>query len=260
MKHENFGQSVWFLILTIGGFFSINTAFSKAEASLFNQANQQYKEKNYESAIILYDSIIKSGYASAEVFFNLGNAHFKLGHLAPAILYYERAKKLAPSDDDINFNLRIANLRVIDRVEAVPELFFVRWVKNFVIKHSSDGWAMLALVMMWTTLAFGSIFLLVNNYVVKRAGFFAAVITLLFSAVCTAVAYSQYNYQRLSREGIVLVKNVYVKSSPDNQSTDLFILREGVKVNLLESEGEWQKIQLADGKVGWMRKEAVEPI
>jgi SH3-like domain-containing protein len=56
------------------------------------------------------------------------------------------------------------------------------------------------------------------------------------------------------------VKNVYIKSAPDPQSTDLFILREGIKVSLLDKEGDWQKIQLADGKVGWMMKSGLEEI
>lgn len=227
---------------------------------LFNQANQRYKEKDYAGAIVLYDSVAQSGSVSPELFFNLGNAHFKSGNLAPAILNYERAKKLAPDDADIDFNLRIANLRVVDRVEPVPELFFVRWAKNIIISHSSDGWAKLALGAIWLTFLFALTFQLVNNLWVKRLGLLAAFFTLIISLLFVFLAYNQYNYQRKSSEGIVYVKNVYVKSAPDAQSTDLFMLREGIKVTLLASEGNWQKIQLADGKVGWMPRNGLEMI
>ncbi len=229
-------------------------------SELFTQANQFYKDKNYEGAIALYDSIAKSGYVSAGLFFNLGNAHFKLGHLAPAILNYERAKKLNPSDGDIDFNLKLANLRVVDRVEPVPELFFVKWIKNFVIGHSSDGWAKLAVILVWATFVLGALFLFINNGIVRRVAFFAALLSLLLSVAAAVLSYSQYKYQRTSRAAILFSKNAYVKSAPDAQSTDLFILREGIKVTLLESEGDWQKIQLADGKVGWMKKEGMEMI
>lgn len=227
---------------------------------LFIQANLLYKEKNYAGAIALYDSVAQSGYVSPELFFNLGNAHFKNGNLAPAILNYERAKKLAPDDADIDFNLRIANLRVVDRVEAVPELFFVKWVKNLVISHSSDGWAKLALGMAWGAFVLALLFLFVNHMWVKRISFLAALLMLFISFLFAFLAYNQYNYQRESSEGVVFVKNVYVKSAPDAQSTDLFMLREGVKVTLLESEGDWQKIQLADGKVGWIQRSGLEMI
>lgn len=239
--------------------FFIHFAAASPDA-LFSQANQLYKEKNYEGAIALYDSIAKSGYVSAELFFNLGNAHFKLGHLAPAILNYERAKMLRPSDPDIDINLKLAYLRVVDRVEPVPELVFVKWVKNLVMGHSSDGWAKLALILIWTTFIFGTLFLFVNSAIVKRVAFFSALFALLLSLAAAALSYSQYNYQRTSRAAILFSKNAYVKSAPDPQSTDLFILREGIKVSLLESEGEWQKIQLADGKVGWIKKEGLEVI
>lgn len=235
-------------------------SFGQQQVQLFNQANQQYKERNYEGAVALYDSIVKSGYSSAELYFNLGNAHYKLGHLSPAILNYERAKKLSPSDPDIDFNLRIANLRVVDRIEPVPELFFVRWAKNLVVKYSSDGWAKLALILLWGTFIFGALFLFINLMVVKRIAFFAAIIVLALAFTSAFLAYTQYNYERNSSEGIIFVKNVYIKSAPDPQSTDLFMLREGIKVGLLEREGDWQKIQLADGKVGWMMRSGLEAI
>lgn len=235
-------------------------AVAQTPGELFTQGNLLYKEKNYAGAIALYDSVAKSGFVSPELFFNLGNAHFKSGNLAPAILNYERAKKLAPDDADIDFNLRIANLRVVDRVEAVPELFFVRWVKNLVISHSSDGWAKLALGMVWLTFVLALLFLFVNHVWVKRFSFIMAAFALFISVLFAFLAYNQYNYQRESSEGIVFVKNVYVKSAPDVQSTDLFMLREGIKVTLREAEGDWQKIQLADGKVGWMQRSSLEKI
>ena len=186
-----------------------NTSASNDEVSFFTQANQLYKEKNYEGAIALYDSIVKSGYSSAELFFNLANTHFKLGHLARAILNYERAKKLAPSDEDIDFNLKLANLRVVDRVEPIPELFFVRWVKNLVISHSSDGWTKLALIMIWATFVFGLLFLFINNIVVKRFTFFTLLLTLILSIAAVAIAYDQYNYQQTSQSAILFSKNAY---------------------------------------------------
>ena len=52
--------------------------------------------------------------------------------------------------------------------------------------------------------------------------------------------------------GIIIATNIYVKSAPDTKSTDLFILHEGVKAQILDNVGEWAKIMLADGKVGFV--------
>ncbi len=235
-------------------------SYAETSQQSFEKANRFYKEKNYQGAIGIYDSLSNAGYSSASLYFNLGNACFKTGNVPQAVLNYERAKKLNPSDEDIEFNLKLANLQVVDRIEPLPELFFLRWIKDIVIFYSSDGWAKLAVALIWLALVLGGIFIFVNIGFIKRMSFFAALLALVFSVSCALLAWSQYNYQLKKDEAIVFERNVYIKSAPDVQSTDLFIIRQGVKVKLLEQEGDWQKIQLADGKVGWMKKDGLEVI
>ena len=74
----------------------------------FVAANKFYEEKDYASAIRLYESIINQGNESAEVYFNLGNAYFKSGDLGYAVLYYTKARRLSPADEDIRHNLEFA--------------------------------------------------------------------------------------------------------------------------------------------------------
>jgi tetratricopeptide (TPR) repeat protein len=93
-----------------------------------------------DTAVIQYESILDQEYVSAEVQYNLGNAYFRVGNIPQAILNYERALKLAPSDEDIQFNLRLAKLRTVDKIEAVPELWFVtRWNSFYQVLDGSDG-------------------------------------------------------------------------------------------------------------------------
>lgn len=51
-----------------------------------------------------------------------------------------------------------------------------------------------------------------------------------------------------------------MKSSPDEKGTDVFVLHRGVKVEITDELSDWVKIRLADGKVGWMKKEMMEVI
>ena len=52
-----------------------------------------------------------------------------------------------------------------------------------------------------------------------------------------------------------------VRSSPDDKSgTELFVLHEGTKVKILESVGDWDKIELQDGRQGWSKKSNLEII
>ncbi|GIV33751.1 MAG: hypothetical protein KatS3mg031_1286 [Chitinophagales bacterium] len=253
------GIRILLMLLIMGAFFNLSVRAETAQET-FQKANQLYKEKKYSAAAALYDSLIQVGYTSPALYYNLGNACYKMGNIPLAILNYERAKKLAPSDKDIDFNLRLANLQVVDRVEPVPELFFVRWVKNFVASLSSDAWAMVALALIWTALLAGVLFLFIRNQLIRQISFLFMILTVLLSLSAVLLAWNQYRHQMKRTEAIVFAKNVYVKSAPDAQSTDLFILRQGTKIKLLEHEGDWQKIQLADGKEGWIKKEAMEII
>ena len=50
-----------------------------------------------------------------------------------------------------------------------------------------------------------------------------------------------------------------VKSSPSG-GTDLFIIHEGTKVQILDNVGSWVNISLADGRQGWIESGAIEVI
>ena len=51
-----------------------------------------------------------------------------------------------------------------------------------------------------------------------------------------------------------------IKSSPDANGNNLFILHNGTKVEVLENVGRWMKIELADGRQGWIDSSTVEII
>ena len=59
---------------------------------------------------------------------------------------------------------------------------------------------------------------------------------------------------------IVFSPSVTIKSSPDQSGNDLFILHEGVKVEILDRLSGWFEIRIADGNVGWIPTDAVEII
>ena len=52
-----------------------------------------------------------------------------------------------------------------------------------------------------------------------------------------------------------------VKSAPSGESSsDLFILHEGTVVRVLDEVGEWNNIELADGRQGWILSDDIEVI
>jgi SH3-like domain-containing protein len=53
---------------------------------------------------------------------------------------------------------------------------------------------------------------------------------------------------------------VTVKSSPSENSIDLFVVHEGTKVKITDSVGDWYEIRIANGSVGWMKAASVKKI
>ena len=69
-----------------------------------------------------------------------------------------------------------------------------------------------------------------------------------------------FQQQHKATSAIVFASSVVVKSEPQEESKDLFVLHEGTKIDVLGTDGEWCKVRIADGSVGWMRINTVRVI
>lgn len=237
-------------------------ASSTTNDSLIINGNNLYNEANYQLAIIEYQKVIENGFESAELYYNIGNSFFKINDLPSAILFYERAKKLDPSDEDILYNLGLTNSRIIDNHEQVPEIIFKKWWNSFYNRFSVNVWAKIAIFLFIATLFLFAIYLFSKTRFVKKVFFFIS----LFIFICTAISFTlsmqKYYYSNEHKEAIVFTPTITVKSSPNKNSVDLFVIHEGTKLYItdeLESEG-WLEIRIANGSVGWLPKSAVVQI
>lgn len=69
------------------------------------------------------------------------------------------------------------------------------------------------------------------------------------------------SYRESNNEyAIVMADVANIKSAPDNSGNDLFVLHQGLKVQVLDHVNNWEKIRLADGKIGWIPDQEVETI
>ncbi|MBC8343737.1 MAG: hypothetical protein ISR55_02985 [Bacteroidetes bacterium] len=222
---------------------------------LFNEANELYQKQEYHKAIVLYDSIINLGIESANLFYNTANTNYKLGEYSKAILYYEKARLLGGNQKDILYNLDLANLNISDKIDAIPDFFFVRMWNNTLYYMSSKNWGYTS-IMLFILLVLLVIFTMVTRSVfIKKMIIPLIVIMALFFCLATVFTLQKSSIERDSHYAIIFEPTVYVMSAPDDQSTDLFLIHEGLKVRLHEKINDWVKIELADGKIGWIREE-----
>lgn len=232
----------------------------EALQTMWDQANTLYVNGDYGGAIALYDSIANMGYTGPKLFYNLGNAYFKDDRIGKSIVNYHRALRLAPYDKDIEYNLAVANSYIKDRIDPVPEFFLTSWVRHFRSGLSSNAWASLSLVTLALALGCVLVYVLAQKKSVRKAGFFTAIVVVLLCVMSASFASAERRKLLNTTGGIVVAPAASVKSSPDRSSTDLFIIHEGTKVDVITAYNGWTEIMIADGNKGWMLSEAIELI
>lgn len=219
---------------------------------LWDKANAFYTTEEYQQAISLYEQILSSGEESAKLYFNLGNAYYKAGDINNAILNYERAKLLAPNDEDIEFNLRIANQFVVTSIEALPQPFFVRWQQSVINMYPADTWSVISISAFVLFLILLGFYLFGRSISVRRISFWIGILAVIFSGFAFSFASKQKDKIKNRTQAIVFCPRVTVKSAPAQTGTDLFLIYEGLKVEVTDSLHTWKEIKLADGNEGWL--------
>ncbi len=226
----------------------------------FDKANKAYSAGFYENAISLYEKIIADGSASPDIFYNLGNAYFKLDDIPSAILNYERALKWDPSNEDYQYNLKVANNKIVDKIDVLPELFYVRWWKSLKLWFSPDGWAKTALFTFALIFITVALFLLTSRMWMRKALFSFGILLILVNLISGIIAMQTYKEAKNQRTAIIFTPTVPVKSSPDESSIDLFVIHEGLKVTVIDEIGDWNEIRIANGSKGWIQSEHFKAI
>ncbi len=226
----------------------------------FVKANKLYEAGQYNEAIASYDAIIDKGYTSVSLYYNLGNAYFRTDNIGEAILNYERALRLDPSDKEIKENLALANSKINDKINKVPELFFVKWFNSVLNWFSVSQWGILCIIFMFLTCMLAALFFLSHSYKLKKTGFYVGIMMLIF--VIASFINASVLHHRLThiQQAIVVAPMVLVKSSPDDNGTDKFVIHEGTKVIIEDNVNNWSKIKLGDGNTGWVENLSVSVI
>jgi tetratricopeptide (TPR) repeat protein len=240
--------SVLFLLMLL-----IATSFAESNDELAIKARKAYESGQFGVAISLYEKILGNGYESAILYYNLGNAFFRTNDIPSSILNYEKALKLDPTHSDIRYNLTIANSKITDKVEPIPDLFYKRWWKSFLNLFSLDQFAGIVIVLFALTLIVVAVYLTSKRLVIRKFAFWAGLGLFLLTAILFYSSRKKEQMLRIHYEAIVFSPTVTVKSSPDNASKDLFVIHEGLKVELLDRIGEWQEIRIANGSIGWLK-------
>lgn len=243
------------LLVSVSSMAAEATSLDRWEAG-----NKAYSAGDYNKAITEYKAILDGGEYSLDLYYNLANAYFKADSVGKAILYYHKALRMDPSQPDVLHNLAFAETRTKDKVAEVQEFFLSRYMRTIRNTMNCTSWSVLSLVSIGLLFVFVVLFFLASRIGVRKAGFYGALVTLILAIVTTSFAISSRNDMLQHDEAIVMASAVSVKSSPDSSTTDLFLLHEGTKLNVVSEVEDWCEVSLADGKKGWIESKNIEKI
>ena len=250
-------QRILLIIIIINLFCPV---FAFNPDSLVQAGNRYYVSNDYQKAANIYQLVIDSGFAAPELYFNLGNSYYRMNNYALAILNYERALLLAPANKDIKFNLELANAHVVDKIDIIPEFFLKRWLRDLTKIATSNTWAIISMSAFILFLILLMTYLFSAKRLMKQLSFYTFIFSFMISVICFVFSAQRRKMLTERQHAIIVAPSVTAKSSPDEYGTNLFILHEGTKVEVVDSVDPWNEIKISNGNKGWIQKSAFERI
>ena len=238
-------------------FISIPLFAVEEEISQFYKKGMDaYKNGQYDLAIQEFESILSDNRDSPELYYNLGNAFFRSKNTAGAVWAFESCLNLSPTHSDAKYNLKLANLKVIDRMGLPDPPLYLQWYLVLKEQFTPTTWINITLIIF---------FLFSLSVTVNRLFLFSlvqnlrGVILTIFFISLFLTFHSIWTDNSLNL-GVIYSLKAEVRSEPNTFSTRLFEVHEGLKVSINQLENDWVEIELLDGKTGWISNDQIRLI
>ena len=237
---------VFCLALGIGSF-----AIAQSDAE-FAKTNQQFAQGHFKDAIAGYEGLVRTGQASANVFYDLGNAYFRTGDFGRAILNYQRALALERHHPEATANLQIA------RDEARALEMQPGRAERYLHFASANQYTITAAVSFWI-----AVFCLAASIFARRR---SAMLILVSICCLLALAISVFAIYTLDRGtkgqalAIVTGKNVQARIATADTAKSVLALPPGSEIKILSTRGDWTYAALPNDLRGWIPAKDAERV
>ncbi|RKY81666.1 hypothetical protein DRQ07_03465 [candidate division KSB1 bacterium] len=259
MERMNIKTVLLIFVVFSGLIFS--QVYSEEIPDLFTKGNNFYAKGKVDSALLCYQKIINEGYESGQLYYNIGNCFYRKGDIARAILNYERAKKYIPGDPALKQNLKLAGLRVVDKITPMPEFFLVRIFNNIVFALPQKALIIISSIFYVIASIFIVLLIVLRQQSIKRICRPALAVSLSILIISILSMFAQVQSQKKNRRAVITAEKVEVQSTPSSEEgVTLFTLHSGTVVKIESLRDNWAEIVLKDGKVGWIKYSNLEEV
>lgn len=216
---------------------------------LYDEGTRLVEQGDYSGALDAYQAVLNQGVASSALYYNLGIAYYRLDRIGQAVRYFEKAALLDPGDRLIQHNLDISRSRVADRITRLPTPLWTRIGQVVVRAFGVSGLFMVGLAG-WFALATCLVLGIRRGIFepwVRRGVLTGSVVAVLFlGAAFLSSAVSPFGHRS------VVVEESVPLTSTAGGTERLQELHEGTVVDILDMQGSWARVRLANGVTGWL--------
>ena len=215
-----------------------------------------YKKGQYDLAIQEFESILSNNWDSPELYYNLGNAYYRVGNIAGAVWAFESCLQLSPTYSDAKYNLMLANLKVIDRMDLPEPPLYLQWYMGIKEQFTPSTWINISLLILITFSIIMTVSQIISSVILQYLR--GSIIVMFFISLFFTI-HSIWTNNSLNI-GVIYATQVEAHSEPNSFSTRLFEVHEGLRVSINKIADDWVKIELLDGKTGWIENNQIRMI
>lgn len=214
--------------------------------------------RSFREAAAEWERVRAAGAENGPLEFNLGNAWLEAGDLGRAIAAYRRAERFMPGNADLAHNLAVARSRVTDAVGRGGTTLLVDTVASWwhvIPGHVRAGLGIACWASVWVLVA-------ARALVGPRAGPGTAGLlrALGWASLAGAAAFGGTAIaDRLLRDArppaVLLEPNTVLRKGNGDGFEPAFVetLGPGVECTVIEERPGWVRLELPDGRGGWVR-------
>lgn len=226
----------------------------------FREANQHYRNDDFEIALESYLKLEQDGLINADLFYNTGNCFFRIQNLGKAILYYKKALKVNPDHQLSQQNLEFAQTFTQDKQYYESNDFMSVLKNKFLDKISINTFAIINLFLFFCITL--TIILLLTRYRYKEKAIpiFILLLLIIIIAVSSLCSYIKWNNYHDDSQAVLISNSAIGYSGPRENYTRVFTIHEGLIFTIEKSQKGWSLIKLPNGIGGWIKSDNLERI
>jgi tetratricopeptide (TPR) repeat protein len=227
--------------------FLAASAFAQTD---FDKANQEYAQGHFKEAIAGYETLVRSGPLSANLFYDLGNAYFRTGDFGRAILNYERALALERHHPEAAANLQIT------RDEAHALEMQQSWLERYLQFASVNQYSTTVAVAFWI-----ATFCIVGLIFARRRSVRLIALSILSASIFAFGILAIYETENGSKGralAVVTGSDVQARLATADTANSVLALPPGSEIQILNTRGDWVYAALPNNLRGWIPAKSAE--